>query len=89
MRIFFKLINIKCALPSAVRVSPHTSHANLISPSFRFATFVLSLYQIIADLVYFLIVLALFMLMFGNCFIVYSSRATQPNTRAKFTVWRF
>ena len=25
----------------------------------------------------------------GNCFIVYSSRATQPNTRAKFTVWRF
>ena len=25
----------------------------------------------------------------GNCFIVYSSRQTQPNTRAKFTVWRF
>ena len=30
---FVKLINIKCAFPSAVRVSPHTSHANLISPS--------------------------------------------------------
>ena len=25
----------------------------------------------------------------GNCFIVYSSRQTQPRTRAKFTVWRF
>ena len=25
----------------------------------------------------------------GNCVIVYSARATQPKTRAKFTVWRF
>ena len=43
-------------------------------PRFRFATFVLSLYQIIGELVFFLVVLCLFILMFANALLGESDR---------------